>query len=82
MALGAAAWWQGWLKMPEPPAPVQQEQAQTPAEPDNGLSAASDTSDAALAQDTAAIDAQMSATAQDSTNITSAMSDKPVSQSY
>ncbi len=79
------AWYMGIFKTPAAPAPApvaQNTQTQTPAEPDNGLSAASDMSDAAFAQDTAAIDAQMKGSAQDSSDINSSMSDQAVAQSY
>jgi hypothetical protein len=46
------------------------------------MSASTDTSDAALNQDTAAIDAQMSAYTTDSANVTASLSDTPVVQSY
>ena len=84
VVVAAAAWWGGWVKMPEQTVtPAPQEQAvQTQTEPDNGLSAQNDTSDAAIAQDTAALDAQIKASQTDSADIASAMNDKPVSQSY
>lgn len=46
------------------------------------MSAANDTSDAALSQDSAAVDAQMQALSQDSANVDASLSDKPVQQAY
>ena len=52
--------------------------------PPNGsgtsMSSPSDTSDAALDQDTAAVDAQLSAAAADSTSADNSLNDKPVTQ--
>ncbi len=58
-----------------PQAATSTPQAAAPA-PENGMSANNDASDAALAQDTAAVDAQMQGLAQDSANVDSGMSDQ------
>ena len=83
---GAALWWSGWLgaMMPaQAPAQVatttqqQAPQAQAPV-PTNGMSDSNDASDAAITQDTAAIDAQMQGLTQDSANVDSSLNDKSV----
>ncbi len=51
-------------------------------QPENGMAATNDASDAALAQDTAAIDAQMQGLSSDSANVDSSMNDKETAQSY
>ncbi len=85
IALAAAAlWWSGWLgKMTPTPAATttpQTTEQQTPQAqaPTNGMSANNDASDAAITQDTAAIDAQMTGLTQDSGSIDSSLSDKSV----
>jgi len=52
--------------------------AQAVAQPENGMSANNDASDAALTQDSAAIDAQMQGLSSDSANMDSSMNDKSV----
>jgi len=84
IALAAAAlWWSGWLgKMtPSQTATTTPETVtQTPPAdtPVNGMSSNSDSSDAAITQDTAAIDAQMSGLNDDSTQVDSSLNDKSV----
>lgn len=78
-------WWSGWLKMPGTPKPVDTGlQTATTTEQDNtpinGMSANNDASDAAIAQDTAAIDAQIKAYATDSSNVDSSLNDKQIPQ--
>ena len=95
--IGAALWWSGWLKsgMTSPAttttntAPTDQTQTQpTPQEQQaaiqqqNGMSAQSDDSDAALQQDAASVDTQMQGLNSDSSSVNSSLSDQPVQQSY
>src|SRR4051812_32986373 len=56
--------------------PVAATTTQAVAQPENGMSATNDASDAALAQDATAIDAQMAGLSQDSANVDSSMNDK------
>lgn len=89
----AALWWSGWLGNSHmaPATPAQtatttaQQQAQnqqSAVEQQNGMSANNDASDAAITQDTAAIDAQMQGLSQDNSNVNSSLNDQPVTQSY
>jgi len=87
--LGGALWYSGWLgnksmmqPSTTPTSTAQTTQPQAVAQPENGMAATNDTSDAALTQDTAAIDAQMQGLNSDSANIDSSMSDKETAQSY
>lgn len=84
-ALGAGLWFSGlinpWI-FPQPPvddtAQLQQQQTSTsglPTKDDNS-------SDQALTQDTAALDAQLQALEQDSASVDASLSDKPVEQAY
>jgi hypothetical protein len=57
------------------------QQAAVP-QPENGMAATNDASDAAIAQDTAAIDAQMQGLSTDNSNVDSSMNDKQTVQSY
>ena len=81
-------WWSGWLGGIQQPAPSTQtsatQQATSNTQPPtlNGMSQANDTSDAAVAQDTAAVDAQMQGLVSDSSSVDSSINDKPVSQAY
>lgn len=84
-ALAWLVWWSGWLTKPGSQAPTDTStnQATTTAQdntPINGMSANNDASDAAIAQDTAAIDAQLKAYATDSSDVDSSMNDKQVTQ--
>jgi len=77
----AALWWSGWLgKMTPSQNATSTPQTQTPEvqAPTNGMSASNDASDAAIVQDTAAIDAQMTGLTQDSANIDTSLNDKSV----
>ena len=82
----AALWWSGWLKMgstgPTSQTATSTPQTQTAPQPENGMSATNDASNAALMQDAAAIDAQIQGLGTDSANVDSSLNDKPVSQSY
>lgn len=82
IALAAAAlWWSGWLgtMMPSQTATTTPQTAQPQAQaPTNGMSDSSDTSDGAIAQDSAAVDAQIQGLTQDSAQIDSSISDKSV----
>ena len=79
-------WWSGWLgntnNIPASQTGSAVEVKNVAADPQNGMSESGNTSDAALAQDSAALDAQLKAFAQDSSNIDSSLNDKPVAQSY
>ncbi|HVY72723.1 MAG TPA: hypothetical protein VG984_01570 [Candidatus Paceibacterota bacterium] len=83
-ALGWLVWWSGWLKKPATQTATDTTtQATTTAEnnaPINGMSANNDASDTAIAQDTAAIDAQLKAYSTDSSDVDSSMNDKQVTQ--
>jgi len=83
-ALGWLVWWSGWLGAAPvpPPAPEPISAAPTTPEITNGMSAPTDTSDSAIVQDTTAIDVQMQGLANDSTQVTSSVNDKPGSQDY
>lgn len=82
---GAALWWSGWLGSftPSQTATTTPEASQPAAEqPLNGMSPSADTSDAALSQDQAAIDAQLQGLTQDQASVDASLSDQPVTQSY
>jgi len=75
----------GWLKLPTTTTTTQPTATTTPqqAEVQSGLpTAQSDTTDSAIAQDSAAIDAEIQAMAQDSTAVDSSLNDKPTTQSF
>jgi len=80
-------WWSGWLNNMQP-TPAEQTGAATqatsnqPAPTLNGMSAANDSSDAALAQDTAAVDAQMQGLVSDSSGVDASVNDKATAQAY
>jgi|GEM_PF-1108610 hypothetical protein len=86
VALGAGLWYSGVLNtLMTPPVatPATTGQAtttnqQAAAQPENGMSANNDASDAAIAQDTAAIDAQMQGLTTDSANVDTSLNDKSV----
>ena len=88
--LGWLVWYSGWLNsfMTPSPAPTTTTQTATttsptpPPPPTDGMSASNDTTDAAVAQDTAAVDSQMQGLNSDSASIDSSLSDKAVTQSY
>lgn len=85
--LGWLLWSSGWLKgATQQPAAVQNSTAtttqNTPPAPINGMSANNDTSDAALAQDVIAIDAQMKGLATDSASMDASMNDKATTQAF
>ncbi len=76
-------WWSGWLSGKKPamaPATTSVATSTAPAAPTNGMSASNDDSDAAITQDTAAIDTQMQAYGTDTSNVDSSMNDKEVAQ--
>ena len=89
--LGGALWYSGLLNglgmLPSqtatstPQAATTTPQAAVP-QPENGMAATNDASDAAITQDTAAIDAQMQGLTTDSANVDSSMNDKQTTQSY
>ncbi|HUD02905.1 MAG TPA: hypothetical protein VMR46_02710 [Candidatus Paceibacterota bacterium] len=83
--IGVGLWYSGVLgTFMTPPAPVQQTATTTPqtqqaaAQPEDGMSANNDASDAAITQDTAAIDAQMQGLTTDSANVDTSLNDKSV----
>ena len=91
--LGGALWYSGALSSlglgmtpsqtptSTPQAATTTQQAAVP-QPENGMAATNDASDAALTQDTAAIDAQMQGLGSDSANVDSSLNDKQTAQSY
>lgn len=82
--IGGGAWW--YLRgTPSPQTATTQQQATTTAQtppPTDGMSAANDASDAAIEQDTAAVDAQMQGLSTDSANVNSSLNDQPGSVTY
>lgn len=78
-------WWQGLLQpwiFPQEPVQETAQQPQ-PIQSQTGLPTAdSDTSDDALVQDSAAIDAQIKAFESDSASVDESLNDKPVEQAY
>jgi hypothetical protein len=72
-----AAWYLAGRQSPPPP-PQPNAAAQNPS----GMSGAGDTSDQALSQDTAAIDAQIQGLGADAGAADQSLADKPVTQSY
>jgi hypothetical protein len=93
-ALVGGLWWSGWLNkiiaMIPMQTPVATETAtttppvaNTQQTPPNDLpTATNDASDSALAQDSAALDAQIKNLGTDSANSSASLSDKPVTQEY
>ncbi len=82
-ALAWLLWWSGWLTNKQGGPTTGNQNAtstQEQAAPINGMSASNDASDAAIAQDSAAIDAQLSAYTTDTTDVDSSMNDKQISQ--
>lgn len=81
-------WWSGWLSGIQPPSPESTTTApaeavsNTPPAPLNGMSQTDDTSDVAIAQDTAAVDSQMQGLVSDSASVDASVNDTPVTQSY
>lgn len=86
-------WYTGWLTkltamVGLTQAPAQQMATTTPQTNEQPVAkndlptSQSDASDAALAQDAAAIDVQMQAMASDSTDTSAGLNDKPVTQEY
>lgn len=87
---GAGLWWSGALNQfmsPSKPAPVVEQatttpQQQTPQAVNDLPTATSDTSDAAMVQDTAAIDAQFQSLSGDSSSMEQSFNDKQTAQEY
>lgn len=79
---GAALWWSGWLGAMTPSQTAtttpQTQQAPQAQAPQNGMSATTDVSDAAIGQDAAAIDAQLQGLTADSASVDSSLNDKSV----
>lgn len=86
--LGGALWYSGALKgflTPPPaaaPAPVTTTQQPAVPQPENGMAAVNDASDAALAQDVVAVDAQMKGMTTDSAAVDGSLADKQTTQAY
>ncbi len=91
--LGAALWYSGALSslglgMSASQTPTSTAQMATTTQqaaapqPENGMAATNDASDAAITQDTAAVDAQMQGLTSDSANVDSSLNDKQTAQSY
>ena len=86
--VGIGLWWSGVFSSlmpttaPEEKAKDTQQSAQTPAPVSDLPTQTSDSSDAAIVQDSAAVDAQLSSLSGDSANIDSSLNDKPVSQEF
>lgn len=82
--IGGGLWYSGALKTfglmastaTTTPAVATTTPQQAVAQPENGMSATNDASDTALAQDTAAIDAQMSGLNSDSADMDTSLNDK------
>ena len=88
--LGGALWYSGWLgnrgtmsaqTTSTPAAATTTQQAAVP-QPEDGMAATNDASDAAITQDTAAVDAQMQGLTTDSANVDSSLNDQQTAQSY
>ncbi len=92
IVVGAGLWWSGWLSpyfSMKAPAPVAeqatttpQQQTQQPAATNDLPTQSGDTSDAAIMQDTASIDAQMQGLNSDSTAADQSLQDKATAQEY
>lgn len=92
--VGLGLWWSGIISslMPSTPTPIEtatttanqnQQAAQTPPAPINDLpTQVNDASDAAIVQDSAALDMQLQSLTSDSANIDSSLNDKPVTQEF
>jgi hypothetical protein len=85
--VAVGVWWSGLLSSLIPAAtPVAQEQATTTPQTQQPVSdlpsQSNDASDAALVQDSAAVDTQLQGLGSDQSNIDSSMNDKPVSQEF
>jgi predicted MFS family arabinose efflux permease len=89
IAVGIIAWlvwWSGWISLPQKTGDATPTQTATTTDqatqqpPQNmmGMAAANDASDAAMTQDTAAIDTQMQGLTQDSTQVDSSLNDKQI----
>jgi hypothetical protein len=88
VAAGLGLWWSGLLVpyLPQKTAEVQQQATTTPqaaAQPVSDLpTGQSDTSDAAIAQDTAALDVQMQALSGDEASADQSLDDKSTPQEF
>jgi predicted negative regulator of RcsB-dependent stress response len=91
VGIGWLFWWSGWLRntnshamqaaVGSSMATTTTQASSTPATL-NGMSAASDSSNAAIAQDVAAVDVQMQGLSKDDTQVTASFNDTPITQSY
>ena len=90
VVIGVGLWWGGVFNqfMSPQQAPVTQatttpqQQTQQPAAVNDLPTQPSDTSDAAMVQDTAAVDAQFQALTTDSSSMDQSFNDKPTAQEY
>ncbi len=90
VALAAGVWWSGVLEPYMPGGGAQQMATTTPetptpqaTQPQSDLpTAGSDTTDAALTQDLAAVDAEIQALVSDAAALDSGLNDKPVTQEF
>jgi hypothetical protein len=89
--IGAGLWWSGVIAtlMPKAAVTTEQQATTTPQQqtqqqaPVSDLpTAGTDNSDAALVQDSAAVDAQLTSLNSDSATIDNSMNDKPVTQEF
>ncbi|MEI6864111.1 MAG: hypothetical protein WCK46_01935 [Candidatus Adlerbacteria bacterium] len=80
VVLGLLVWRSGWLTSVKPGMQTNTQGTKAPAAPTNGMSASNDASDAALVQDSAAIDSQMQGYSADSAAVDSGLGDKSVGQ--
>lgn len=79
---GIGLWKSGLISLSAPSPLTNQEATSTPQAQSGLPTAQSDTSDAAVTQDAAAIDAQLQGLNQDQAAVNSSLSDQPVQQSY
>ncbi len=86
--IGAGLWWSGMVAqfLPKaqttPPATTSQETTETPAPVSDLPTPTNDASDTAIAQDSAAVDAQLASLGTDATNLSNSLNDKPVTQEF
>ena len=87
--VGVALWWSGVFSsfMSGKPAPEEQatttpQQTQSPAPVSDLPTQNNDASDAAMVQDTAAVDLQLKSLSTDAANVDASINDKPVTQEF
>ena len=85
---GWLLWWSGWLgknnaaQTAAVANTATTTQATSTPPRTNGMTAASDTSDAALTTDIGAVDTQLAGLSKDGVQVAASLSDKPVAQSF